>query len=657
MASVGLACIAALGWGTAAAHAAVTILVTTQNDVTNPNDGLCSLREAVVAANTDATSGSHAGECAAGSPSGTTISVPAGTYPLTLGAELAITAPVTISGTPGQTTVAVFGTPSRVFSVAGGVSATITGLEIANGTAPNGGGILNNGTLTLSDDTIDDNTTSAGASGGVGGGIGGPGAGLDNEGTATLTRVAVTLNHTGAGGNGSTSGGSGGRGGGIYNPGTLTLNDSQITLNTTGVGGTGGTAGGFGGDGAGIFNSGTLTISGGTIDSNRTGAGGSGGTGGGFGGGGGGIEAHGTVSLTGVAVTSNQTGAGGSGGTSGEFGGAGAGIDASPVAAGLNLVSLTSLSVASSTIENNAIGTNNSGFAVSPGYGGAGVNIYAFNGAPVAITGSAILGSSGIGISAVAVNRSGQGGPLHLTLTNVTVAGGSGAGLLAQTSTDNAASPAQLDATLKFATIANNAGAAINNGGTDLGAAPTIVEEDSLLASNGACSWVGHRRRRQPRVREHGLSGIRRRSEARHARQPWWRHADDPAPARQCRDRRDPGERSELHRHRPAGYGATQRGRLRHRCLRALHPGAERRQRDRDEHLDRDRRRPGEAERKRHDRNGPVRTNERLRRHSDRADRGRRRRRHSGHGCALRPHTRHDIPRPSGGDERRGDEQ
>lgn len=48
------------------AHAATTITVTTNSDVT-ANDGECTLREAIIAANDDAASGAAAGECAAGS--------------------------------------------------------------------------------------------------------------------------------------------------------------------------------------------------------------------------------------------------------------------------------------------------------------------------------------------------------------------------------------------------------------------------------------------------------------------------------------------------------------------------------------------------------------------------------------------------------------
>src|SRR6478672_10648880 len=46
---------------------ATTITVNSLSDVANGNDGLCTLREAITAANNNVASGSVAGECAAGS--------------------------------------------------------------------------------------------------------------------------------------------------------------------------------------------------------------------------------------------------------------------------------------------------------------------------------------------------------------------------------------------------------------------------------------------------------------------------------------------------------------------------------------------------------------------------------------------------------------
>jgi CSLREA domain-containing protein len=64
---------------------AATITVSTTGD-TIANDGVCSLREAVIAANTNTASGVMAGECAAGeaAPTVDVINIPAGTYTLTI---------------------------------------------------------------------------------------------------------------------------------------------------------------------------------------------------------------------------------------------------------------------------------------------------------------------------------------------------------------------------------------------------------------------------------------------------------------------------------------------------------------------------------------------------------------------------------------------
>jgi len=67
---------------------AATINVSTFSDVME-NDGVCSLREAVIAANTNSASGAAAGECAAGeaAPSIDVINLPAGTYTLSIAPE------------------------------------------------------------------------------------------------------------------------------------------------------------------------------------------------------------------------------------------------------------------------------------------------------------------------------------------------------------------------------------------------------------------------------------------------------------------------------------------------------------------------------------------------------------------------------------------
>src|SRR5687767_14836972 len=59
-----------LKWGTSVlAPAGNTITVNSTSDLANSNDGLCTLREAITAANSNIASGMAAGECVAGSTS------------------------------------------------------------------------------------------------------------------------------------------------------------------------------------------------------------------------------------------------------------------------------------------------------------------------------------------------------------------------------------------------------------------------------------------------------------------------------------------------------------------------------------------------------------------------------------------------------------
>jgi len=75
---------------------AATIAVNGNSD-TIANDGVCTLREAVIAANTNLASGAAAGECVAGeaAPTVDVITIPAGTYTLTRGPE-----PDNVAGAP-----------------------------------------------------------------------------------------------------------------------------------------------------------------------------------------------------------------------------------------------------------------------------------------------------------------------------------------------------------------------------------------------------------------------------------------------------------------------------------------------------------------------------------------------------------------------------
>jgi hypothetical protein len=256
-----------------------------------------------------------------------------------------------------------------------------------------GGGIANAGTLTLTGVVVSGNAASPGvlpttfffclpnsncpARSGESAGDGGNGGGIENDGTLTLDHSTVSGNAAGDGGNATDgvsgtnadasagqvggSGGDGGTGGGIDNAAgaTLTVVESTIAANSSGAGGNagsgssaseantnGGNGGfaGFGGSGGGIADQGTLTVTSSAILGNATSRGGSGGnfgakngsgtngipSAGGGAGDGGGISANSlqTATLTNLTISGNSAPAGGAGGSGAGNGsnGFGAGI-------------------------------------------------------------------------------------------------------------------------------------------------------------------------------------------------------------------------------------------------------------------------------------------------------------------------------------------
>lgn len=318
-------------WRPVVAAAAVT--VTTNADTTNlcATDGTsapCSLRDAVTFAN------NH---------DNTTISIP----PAVASPILLTQGTLTLSRTTGNTSINAAGQAVdggctfsggicttggvTVFTVNSLVRMNITSLTIQHGnSATLGGGIVNNGFLTLFGVTIQNNT------GFRGGGIYSAGDG-GNPAFLTITLSTIsgntaTSNTTSDGGGienatGSTiinlsastvSGNSARHGGGIGNEDTATISGSTISGNSATIpGGTG--------VGGGILNNGTLTITGSTISGNQaTGTSGQGGgiyaagstltmsdstisgnsatTGGGI------RQAAGTGTLTQVTVAANSTG-------------------------------------------------------------------------------------------------------------------------------------------------------------------------------------------------------------------------------------------------------------------------------------------------------------------------------------------------------------
>src|SRR4051794_25449600 len=201
---------------------AAGITVTTTTDVINATDGLCSLREAIIAADNNTASGLVAGECPAGQagPTVDTITLTAGaTYILTipnpapttpettpLSGDLDITDALTIQVAGGGTaTIDANGTVThdRAFEIASGVTVAITGVTIRNGQVSGtlgptagGGGILSQGILTLTASTVSGNSVVGAAfpSFGLGGGIAATGGAL------TLIASTVSGNSANEGG-------------------------------------------------------------------------------------------------------------------------------------------------------------------------------------------------------------------------------------------------------------------------------------------------------------------------------------------------------------------------------------------------------------------------------------------------------------------------
>ena len=154
---------------------AITVTSSADTDDGTCNVANCTLREAVVAANTNAA----VDACAAGEPGpGTTdvILVPAGVFTLSIAGsgedqamtgDLDLTDSVSILGVDARQTFIDGGGIDRVFQV-GNVAAAILDVTIRAGDAGggSGGGVLNGGTLTLDGCTVEGNIA-----GGPGGGV------------------------------------------------------------------------------------------------------------------------------------------------------------------------------------------------------------------------------------------------------------------------------------------------------------------------------------------------------------------------------------------------------------------------------------------------------------------------------------------------------
>jgi CSLREA domain-containing protein len=186
---------------------ASTVVVTKTADT---NDGVCdsdcSLREAIATAGVGATITFNP------ALSGGTI------Y---LGSTLTLSSDIIIDGSALASQITISGDSDnngtgdvRVFFVNSGVTATLDSLAITKGSNLFGGGIRNQGTLTVTNSTLSGNAATSGG-------------GIFNTSSGTLTITNSTLSGNAAGS----------QGGGIHSQGTLTATNSTLSGNAAGSGG------------------------------------------------------------------------------------------------------------------------------------------------------------------------------------------------------------------------------------------------------------------------------------------------------------------------------------------------------------------------------------------------------------------------------------
>jgi len=254
----------ALLWSAPALHAQSTNIIYVSAVVDDlVLNGNCTLREAIIAANTD----TAVDRCPAGSDSDTIV-LPAGTYLLSLTGpgedgsrtgDLDIGGRVTVRGAGAARTVIDGGAGrlasnaepymilDRVIHVLAGGDVTLSGLTVQGGACSSGGGIFNSNVLEVQDSTIQFNDMTWDA---WWCGDGAPGgAGIYNAGRLKVLRSAVWYNRNyGSGvldelGGGLMNHGAAlvdrsvflqnwaGGAGAIWNGGDLEVRDSQLTSN------------------------------------------------------------------------------------------------------------------------------------------------------------------------------------------------------------------------------------------------------------------------------------------------------------------------------------------------------------------------------------------------------------------------------------------
>jgi hypothetical protein len=172
--------------------------------------------------------------------SGDSVMVAAATYT----ENLLIRVSLKITGSGAASTIIDGGYIRVVYIPNTSTVVALANVTIRNGSAAGGGGILNRGTLTLTNSTVSGNTAGSESSS--------TGAGIYNGGTLTITNTTLSGNS----GNSNFM-----YGGAIYNSGTLTITNSTLSGNSA--------YGYFGGGGGGIYiASGTVGIANATLFGN-----------------------------------------------------------------------------------------------------------------------------------------------------------------------------------------------------------------------------------------------------------------------------------------------------------------------------------------------------------------------------------------------------
>ncbi|MBK7974124.1 MAG: CSLREA domain-containing protein [Deltaproteobacteria bacterium] len=251
----------ALGIVLAASVASATTYTVslTADDANLGATGNCTLREAILAANTNAA----VDACAAGSVGQDTIILAAGTYALTIGGkgedlsatgDLDVREALVLQGaSAASTTIDGSALGDRLLQVAAGVTArvsdlTLSGGRLSGGNAESvaGGGVWNDGALTLTRVRVTDNRATGGnsANASANGGSGSA-AGILNSSTGALVLDTVEVSsNVAAGGNGGLSccsmscscmqgsSGGGASAGGILNQGVFSIRKSTIQDNS-----------------------------------------------------------------------------------------------------------------------------------------------------------------------------------------------------------------------------------------------------------------------------------------------------------------------------------------------------------------------------------------------------------------------------------------